>query len=100
MKPTLRSTVGAASLCLVSVAFAADQGQPAPTVDVKQLPAPVQATLQSEGARVSKVEQQTEGGTTSYEAILSKDGKNYSLHLGADGKIIKREAIADEQKTK
>jgi hypothetical protein len=97
MKSTFRSTVAATGLCLASAVFAADQGQPAPTVDVTQLPAPVQTVLQREGARISKVEQETESGKTLYNATLSKDGKNYSLRVGSDGQIMNREDMADQQ---
>jgi hypothetical protein len=101
MKSTLRSLLAASGLCLASVAFAADQGQPAPTVDVTQLPAPVQTTLKQEGARVDKVEQQTDSGQTFYNATLSKAGKNYSLRVGSDGKVVKRDesAAGSQQKT-
>ena len=91
MKMHLSSAIAVASLCFASATFAQDKAQPAPTLDVKQLPAPVQTTLQREEARVSKVEQQTENGTKFYEATLSKDGKNYVIHVGDDGKVLKRE---------
>ena len=94
---SFRFLLAAASVFLVSTLYAADQAPPGATLDVTQLPAPVQATLQREGARVDKVEQETEGGKTFYEATLSKAGKNYSVHVGSDGKIIKREGMADEQ---
>jgi hypothetical protein len=98
MKRTLSSAAAVACLCLASGAFAADTNQqPGPVLDVKQLPAPVQATLQSEGGRVNKVERETEGGKTYYEASVSKDGKNYMLHVGDDGKVLKRESAKDEK---
>ena len=97
MKFTIRSLVATSGVCLASVVFAADQGQPPPTVDVTQLPAPVQTTLQQEGARISKVEQQTDNGQTVYKATLSKAGKNYSLRLGSDGKVMNREEMTDSQ---
>jgi uncharacterized membrane protein YkoI len=98
MKRHLYSAAAAACLCLTSGAFAADtQEQAGPVLDVKQLPAPVQATLQNEG-RVTKVERENEGGKSFYEASVSKDGKNYLLHIGDDGKILKRETAKDEKK--
>ena len=99
MKRNLTSAVAAACLCLASGAFAADTNQQAgPVLDVKQLPAPVQATLQSKGGRVNKVERETEGGKSFYEASVSKDGKNDQLHVADDGKILKRETAKDEKK--
>jgi len=97
MKSAFRSAVVITGFCLVSMVFAADQEKPAATLDVTQLPAAVQTALRSEGARIDKVEQSTESGTTSYRAILSKANKNYSLIVGSDGKIIKREEMSDPQ---
>jgi hypothetical protein len=93
MKISIVSAVAAASLSFAAAAFSADQSQPAPTLDVKQLPAPVQSTLDREGARVAKVQEETENGAKLYEATVSKDGKNYSLHIDSNGQIMKREAI-------
>jgi hypothetical protein len=92
MKKRLYSAIAMATLCFASATFGQDKSQPAPTMDVKQLPASVQTTLQSENARISKVEQQTENGTRFYEATLSKGGKNYVLRVGDDGKVLKRDA--------
>ena len=98
MKITLCSAAAVAGLCLASGAFGADEAQPAPmpqpapTLDVKQLPLAVQATLEREGARVSKVEDQSQNGAKVYEVTVSKDGKNYSLRNNSDGTILTREA--------
>ena len=97
MKRTLYAATAATCLCLTCAAFAADDQQPGPVLDVKQAPAPVQATLQKEGGHVTKIERETESGKTFYEATVSKDGKNYLLHLSDNGKILKREAMKDEK---
>lgn len=97
MNSTFRATMAAAGLCLGSAVFAADQGKPGVTVDVTQLPAPVQAALHSEDARVDQVVQSTESGKTAYRATLSKANKNFLLTVGSDGKIIKREEMAAPQ---
>lgn len=46
---------------------------------------------------MTRVERETESGKTYYEASVSKDGKNYMLHVGDDGKVLKREAAKDEK---
>ena len=96
MKYPIRSLVTATGLGLASLVFAADQA-PAPTVDVTQLPAPVQTTLKQDGGRIDRVEQQTESGQTFYNATLSKAGKNYTVRVGSDGKVIKRDEMANQQ---
>src|SRR5689334_21719565 len=101
MNTRFRSVLAIASLCFASSAFSADQpmvqpmvpAQPAPTLDVKQLPAPVQATLDREGGRVTKAQEGMENGSKTYDVTVSKDGKDYSLQLDGNGTIVKREAI-------
>ena len=93
MTDSLHAAIAGACLCLASAVFAADTEQPGPIIDLTQAPAPVQATLKSEGVRVSKIQQETEGGNTSYEVTVSKDGKNYELHVADDGRILKRESL-------
>ena len=101
MKSAFRPATAIVGFCLASMVFAADKEKPAAILDVTQLPAPVQTALRSEGARIDKVEQSTGSGTMSYRATLSKANKNYSLVVGSDGKIIKREEIEDlQQKAK
>ena len=91
MKRTLYSVIAGAGLSLVCTAFAATDQQAGPVLDVKQAPAPVQATLQKEGGHVTKIERETESGKTFYEATVSKNGKNHLLHMNDSGKILKRE---------
>ncbi|MBV9892142.1 MAG: hypothetical protein JO090_14805 [Rhizobacter sp.] len=91
MKTHLPVAAGVASFCLAFAAFGADMAQPSPTLDVKQLPAPVQATLEREGFRVTKVQEQTDNGTRFYDATVSKGGKNYSVYIANDGTVLNRE---------
>ena len=97
MKRTLSSAITATWFCLSGAAFAAGDQQPGPVLDVKQAPAPVQATLQKEGGHVTKIERETESVKTFYEATVSKNGKNYLLHVADNGKILKREEAKDEK---
>ena len=102
MRATISSAAAIAGLCLASAAFSADESQPgtmgqpstvaqpAPSLDVTQLPGAAQATLQREG-RVTKV-QEVSPGAKVYDATVSKDGKNYSLRVNADGTILTRDA--------
>ena len=97
MKCSFHSAAAAACLCFASAAFAADPQAQGPVIDISQVPAPVQVTLKAEKGRIDKIQQETEGGKTFYEATVSRDGKNYSLHVGNDGKILKRESLKDEK---
>lgn len=93
MKRSLQAAAAAAFLCFASAGFAADNESQGPVVDVTQVPAPVQATLKAEGGRIDKIQQQTEGDRTFYQVTVSKDGKNFSLQVGNDGKVLKRESL-------
>ena len=65
-----------------------------------QLPPAVKATIEQEsaGARVEEVEKEREGGKTYYEAEIVKDGTTSYIHVGEDGKVLKRETAAQERK--
>ena len=101
MKSGLTSALAVASLCFASTAFGADQpmsqatdqAQPASTLDVKQLPAAVQATIDREGGRVTRAQEATETGSKSYDITVSKDGKNYSYQVDSNGTIVKRQEM-------
>ena len=93
MKISFCSVLAVASLCFVPFAVSADQSQSLPTLDIKRLPAAVQMTLESEGARVREVQRATDRGPMIYEATVSKGGEYYSLLITKDGTILGREAI-------
>lgn len=101
MNTRLCSAVAAAILSCASTAFGADatlsqpgdQAQPAPTLDVKQLPPAVQATIDREGGRVMKAQEAMGSGSKSYDITVSKDGKNYSYQVDGNGTIVKRDAL-------
>lgn len=109
MKSSTCIEVVIASLCLACTAFGADQSssqpmnqpmetaQPATTVDIKQLPAPVQTTLAREGDHIDKVQQQVRNGSTVYQATVSKRGKSYSLDIAKDITVLKRQSAEDRQ---
>jgi len=99
MTTRLHATLLLASLCLAPAAFGAEHEheQHEDHIPVSQLPAAVQSSLQREGGTVSRVEKETEGGQTFYEARLSKDGHRYSLHIAPDGTVLKREGPEDKE---
>jgi uncharacterized membrane protein YkoI len=102
MKTSLCSALAVAGLCFASTAFSADQATDQPmgkamdpqaqTVDLKQLPAAVQATIDREGGRVTKAHEGMENGSKYYDVTVSKDGKPYLLQIDTNGTIVKREA--------
>ena len=63
------------------------------TVTLDQLPAAAKATVEREakGGSVASVKQETAKGATYYEVEIQKDGKDRYVHVGPDGKVLKRE---------
>jgi uncharacterized membrane protein YkoI len=87
----------AGSFCLGSVAWA-DEKEKGERVTIDQLPAAAKATIQKEtqGGKVKELMKETEGGELVYSAEIVKDGKEYEVHVGADGTVTKRGAKEEE----
>jgi uncharacterized membrane protein YkoI len=60
-------------------------------LDVKLIPAPVQATIQSQYAnhKIDEIEKVDENGTVYYQVELEGKGKDLELVFGTDGKEMK-----------
>lgn len=70
-----------------------DKDKQEETITADQLPAPVKATLDKEttGGTVEKLEKETKGDKTVYEAKASVDGKEWKFKIRADGQLLKKE---------
>jgi uncharacterized membrane protein YkoI len=63
-------------------------------LDLDDLPAAVQATINGHvnGGKVGKIEEETEKGTTVYEAkVKTTDGKEMEIQVAPDGTFVKAE---------
>jgi uncharacterized membrane protein YkoI len=62
------------------------------TVKMSDLPAAVQATIKDKAGsnEITKVEKKTEDGKTVYEAVVNKNGKEWSIEVNAKGKFLKQ----------
>jgi len=87
----------AGSFSLGSVAWA-DEREKGERVTIEQLPAAAKATIQKEtqGGKIKQLKKETEGGKLVYSAEIVKDGKEYEVHVGADGTVTKRGAKEEE----
>ncbi len=61
------------------------------SVTLEQVPAPVRATLLSQGGTIEEIEMETENGQTTYEADVIIDGKKLEVKLAPDGSVIGKE---------
>ena len=62
------------------------------TVKMSDLPAVVQTTIKDKAGsnEIMKVEKKTEEGRTVYEAVVNKNGKEWSIEVNANGKFLKQ----------
>ncbi|MCD6051004.1 MAG: putative beta-lactamase-inhibitor-like, PepSY-like [Verrucomicrobia bacterium] len=63
------------------------------SVDMKDVPQPVQATIQQQaaGRKVADIDKETWNGQPVYEVEFSQSGRNAQIHIAADGTIVKSE---------
>ena len=62
------------------------------TVKMSDLPAAVQTTIKDKAGsnEIAKIEKKTEEGKTVYEAVVNKEGKEWSIEVDANGKFLKK----------
>src|SRR5437588_8768670 len=62
------------------------------TVKMSDLPAAVQTTIKDKAGtnEIEKIEKKTEEGKTVYEAVVNKNGKEWSIEVDANGKFLKQ----------
>ena len=68
------------------------------TVKWADVPAAVKKTFEKEapGVKIEQVEKETEDGTTTYEAEVTIDGKDYEIEVAEDGKLVEKEEAEEE----
>ena len=61
-------------------------------VQMSDLPAAVQTTIKNKAGTnvIEKIEKKTEKGETVYEAVVNKNGKEWSIEVDANGKFLKQ----------
>jgi uncharacterized membrane protein YkoI len=62
------------------------------TVQMSDLPAAVQTTIKDKAGsnEIVKIEKKTEEGKIVYEAVVNKNGKEWSIEVDANGKFLKQ----------
>ena len=62
------------------------------TVQMSSLPEAVQKTIKDKASsnEIEKIEKKTEKGETVYEAVVNKNGKEWSIEVDANGKFLKQ----------
>ena len=76
--------------------FAADEQK----MSLDQVPPAVKATLEKEakGGAIGDIVKEMQKGKLSYEAHITRDGKDMYVHVREDGKVLKRNSPKKEAK--
>ena len=67
------------------------------TLTLSQVPGPVRATIEREGAggKLEEIESEVKDGKTVYSADIAVGGQTYDIEIAADGSIISKELETD-----
>src|SRR5207244_10018319 len=71
-------------------------------VKMSDLPAAVQTTIKDKAGsnEIEKIEKKTEEGKTLYEAVVNKNGKEWSIEVDANGKFLRQYEESKEKEEK
>jgi len=72
------------------------------TVQMSDLPTAVQTTIKDKAGsnEIVKIEKKMEKGKTVYEAVVNKNGKEWSIEVNANGKFLKQYEESKEHQEK
>jgi hypothetical protein len=72
------------------------------TVKISDLPPAVQTTIKDKAGanEIVKIEKKTEEGKTIYEAVVNKNGKEWSIEVNEKGKFLKQYQESKEKEEK
>jgi uncharacterized membrane protein YkoI len=71
-------------------------------VQMSSLPEAVQKTIKDKAGsnEIEKIEKKAEKGETVYEAVVNKNGKEWSIEVDANGKFLKQYEESKEKEEK
>jgi hypothetical protein len=91
----MKKTVAAISIAIIAgltcpALFSAEE-ENEQAVKMSDLPAAVQTTIKDKAGsnEIVKIEKKTEEGKTIYEAVVNKNGKEWSIEVNEKGKFLK-----------
>ena len=95
----LSIAVIAGLVCPVAVSAEEENEQ---TVKMSDLPTAAQTTIKDKAGsnEIIKIEKKTEDGKTVYEAVVNKNGKEWSIEVNDKGKFLKEYAESKEKEEK
>src|SRR5438552_18183993 len=98
----MKKSVAAISIAVIAglacpAVLSAEENEEA--VQMKDLPAAAQTAIKAKAGsnEIVKVEKKTEEGKTVYEAVVNKNGKEWSIEVDANGKFLKQYKESEEK---
>ncbi len=102
----MKRTIATVSIALIAglacpALFSAEE-ENEQTVKMSDLPAAVQTTIKDKAGsnEIVKIEKKTEEGKTIYEAVVNKNGKEWSIEVNQKGKFLKEYEESKEKEGK
>jgi hypothetical protein len=102
----MKKTIAAISIAVIAgltcpAVFSAEE-ENEQAVKMSDLPAAVQTTIKDKAGsnEIEKIEKKTEEGKTVYEAVVNKNGKEWSIEVDANGKFLKQYEESKEKEEK
>jgi len=95
--PTITVAVGL-TLGAWTLVYAEEENEQ--TVQMSDLPTAAQTTIKEKTGsnQIIKIEKKTEEGKTVYEAVVNKNGKEWSIEVNEQGKFLKEYQEGKEEK--
>ena len=101
----MKKTIASISIAVIAglacpAVFSAEENEEA--VQMKDLPAAAQTTIKDKAGsnEIVKIEKKAEEGKTVYEAVVNKNGKEWSIEVDANGKFLKQYEESKEKEEK
>jgi len=102
----MKKTIAAISIAVIAgltcpAVFSAEE-ENEQAVKMSDLPAAVQTTIKDKAGsnEIEKIEKKTEEGKTVYEAVVNKNGKEWSIEVDANGKFLRQYEESKEKEEK
>ena len=102
----MKKTVAAISIAVIAglacPALFSAEDENEQTVKMSDLPVAVQTTIKDKAGsnEIVKIEKKTEEGKTVYEAVVNKNGKEWSIEVNEKGKFLKQYEESKEKEEK
>jgi hypothetical protein len=102
----MKKTIATISIAVIAglacpVLFSAED-EDEQMVKMSELPAAVQMTIKDRAGsnEITRIEKKTEDGKTVYEAVVNKNGKEWSIEVNEQGKFLKQYQEGKEKEEK